>query len=168
MATTDWRRRIGKEGARHTVKMSLQERCVASPMAVSALAHGVLLADGVRSLVDVQFAGFLAVAVAALPYVVEILSQVPLLTRVMAALPAEVRAKLPPHPRRPQLAIFGSARFFISLFRHALRNDVRDPIELVALKREMRASAAREAVFGTLLVVVIVVAWRHGWRPLGI
>ncbi|MEP6655474.1 MAG: hypothetical protein ABJA82_19065 [Myxococcales bacterium] len=105
--------------------------------------------------------------VAALPYGVEIFSQIPLLTRVMSALPAEVRAELPPHPRRPQLAVFGSARFFVALFRYALRNDARDPGELVALKRKMRASAVREALFGMAFIVAVVVAWRYGWRPLG-
>jgi hypothetical protein len=116
---------------------------------------------------DVQLTGFLVVAVAALPYVLEILRQVPLLTRVMRVLPAEVRAELPPHPRRPELAVFGSARFFLALFRYALRSDVRDPDELVALKRRMRASVAREALFGIAFVVTAVMAWRHGWRPLG-
>jgi hypothetical protein len=116
---------------------------------------------------DIQLTGFLVVAIAALPYVVEILSQVPLLTRVMSALPAEVRAELPPHPRRPQLAVFGSARFFLALFRYALRNDARDPGELVALKRKMRASAVREALFGMVFIVAVIAAWRHGWRPLG-
>jgi hypothetical protein len=42
--------------------------------------------------VDAQLTGSFVVAVAALPYVVEILMQVPLLTRVMSALPSEVRA----------------------------------------------------------------------------
>jgi cation transport regulator ChaB len=114
---------------------------------------------------DVQLGGFLVVAAAAVPYVTEILGQVPLLTRVMSALPAEVRAELPPHPRRPQFAVFGSARFFLALFRYALRNDARDSGELVTLKRKMRASAVREAVFGMVFVVAVVVAWRHGWRP---
>ena len=118
-------------------------------------------------LLDVQLTGNLVVAVAALPYVIEILGQLPLLTRVMAALPAEVRAELPPHPRRPHLAVFGSARFFLALFRYALRNDARDPGDMVALKRKMRASAMREALFGVIFVVAIVMAWRHGWRPLG-
>jgi len=116
--------------------------------------------------VDVQLTGSLVVGVAALPYVVEILRQVPLLTRVMSALPADVRAELPPHPRRPHLAVFGSARFFLALFRYALRNDGRDPGEIVALKRKMRASAVREALFGMVFLLAVVVAWRHGWRPL--
>jgi hypothetical protein len=117
--------------------------------------------------VDVQLTGFLVVAVAALPYVVEILGQLPLLIRVMSALPAEIRAELPPHPRRPQLAVFGSARFFLALFRYALRTDPRDLGDIVALKRKMRASAVREALFGMVLILAVVVAWRHGWRPLG-
>ena len=116
---------------------------------------------------DVQLTGFLVVTVAALPYVVEILGQLPLLTRVMSALPAEVRAELPPHPRRPRLAVFGSARFFLALFRYALRTDPRDLGDIVELKRKMRASAFREALFGLIFIVAVVVAWRHGWRPLG-
>lgn len=117
--------------------------------------------------VDVQLTGFLVLAVAALPYVVEILGQLPLLTRVMSALPAEVRAELPPHPRRPRLAVFGSARFFLALFRYALRTDTRDPDDAIALKRRMRASAIREALFGLVFMVAVIVEWRHGWRPFG-
>jgi hypothetical protein len=85
----------------------------------------------------------------------------------MSALPAEVRAELPPHPRRPQLAVFGSAALFLALFRYALRNNARDSGDIVALKRKMRASAVREALFGLVLIVAVVVAWRQGWRPLG-
>ena len=133
------------------------------PTGPSTLAHGVLDFPPV----DVQLTGSLVVALAALPYVVEILMQVPLLTRVMSALPSEVRAELPPHPRRPRLAVFGSARFFLALFRYALRTDPRDPGHIVTLKRKMRASVIREALFGLVFMITVVVAWRHGWRPLG-
>jgi hypothetical protein len=116
--------------------------------------------------VEFQLTGSVIAAVVATPYIVEILRQVPLLARVMSALPAEVRAGLPPHPRRPWLAFFGSTRFFLGLFRYALRTDPRDPLEMVALKRAMRASAIREAVFGAALVITVAVLWKHGWRPL--
>ncbi|MEO6323566.1 MAG: hypothetical protein ABIQ65_02960 [Thermoanaerobaculia bacterium] len=116
---------------------------------------------------DVQLTGFLVVTVGALPYVIEVLGQLPLLTRVMSALPPEVRAELPSHPRRPRLAVFGSARFFLALFRYALKTDPRDFGDIVALKLKMRASAFREALFGLVFIVAVVVAWRHGWRPLG-
>src|SRR5580698_9083050 len=99
----------------------------------------------VTSAVDFHLTGTLIVAVAAAPYVVEILRQVPLLTRMMSILPAEVRAGLPPHPRRPGLALFGSTRFFLALVRYVLRTDPRDPAEILALKRRMRASVIREA-----------------------
>src|SRR5437763_4251016 len=97
---------------------------------------------------DAQLRGTLIAAAAAVPYLWEIVAQLPLLTRVMAALPAETRATLPRHPRRPSLAVFGSTRFFLALFRFALRNDVTDSPEIAALKRRMRASAVREALFG--------------------
>ena len=114
---------------------------------------------------DFQLTGSLIAAVASVPYVVEILSQVPLLARVMSILPTDVRVGLPPHPQRPWLAVFGSARFFIALFRYALRTDPRDPGDVAALKRKMRASAVREALFGVGFVTVVVLLWRHGWRP---
>jgi hypothetical protein len=114
---------------------------------------------------DLELSGTLILSGAAVPYVVEVLRQLPILTRVMAKLPPEVRARLPPHPRRPRLAVFGSARFFVALFRWALRRDAADSAEVAALKRQMRMSAAREAVSGTLLLAVFVVLVRAGWRP---
>jgi hypothetical protein len=107
----------------------------------------------------------LVVTAAAIPYVVEVLLQLPLLTRVMRALPDDVRARLPRHPRRPALAVFGSARFFLALFRLALRKDPADGPELSALKRKMRASAVREAAFGVVFWVTAGVLWGNGWRP---
>jgi hypothetical protein len=115
--------------------------------------------------VDAQLRGTLIVGAAALPYLWEIVAQLPLLTRVMAALPAEKRATLPRHPRRPWLAVFGSTRFFLALFRFALRRDPTDSLEIADLKHRMRASAVREALFGVLLATVVVTLWRHGWRP---
>ncbi len=116
---------------------------------------------------DFQLTGWLVAAGAAVPYVIEVLAQVPLLTRVMKALPPEVRAELPPHPRQPGLAVFGSARFFLALFRYALRADAADDQTIQVLKRRMRASAAREGAFALLLAVTLTVVWRHGWRPFG-
>ena len=114
---------------------------------------------------DAQLRGTLIAAAAALPYLWEIVAQLPLLTRVMAALPAETRATLPRHPRRPSLAVFGSTRFFLALFRFALRRDANDLPEMAGLKRRMRASAVREALFGVLFATIVATLWRHGWRP---
>lgn len=115
---------------------------------------------------DSQLTGLLLAGAVAIPYVVEILGQVPLLARLVSALPEEVRASLPRHPRRPWLAVFGSTRFFLALFRYALRNDRHDSAEVLALKHQMRASAIREALFGIALAIVVVALWRSGWRPL--
>ncbi len=114
---------------------------------------------------DAQLRGTLIAGAVALPYLWEIVSQLPLLTRVMAALPAETRAMLPRHPRRPSLAVFGSTRFFLALFRFALRRDPSDSPEMAGLKRRMRASAVRETLFGVLFATVLFTLWRHGWRP---
>jgi hypothetical protein len=115
--------------------------------------------------VDVQLRGSLILAAAAVPYVVEILSQVPLQARVIATLPPEVRAALPPHPRRPWLTMFGSTRFFLALFRWALRTAADESPEIAALKRRMRWSAARELLFGALFFTVLGALLRSGWRP---
>lgn len=114
---------------------------------------------------DVQLKSALIAGAAGLPYVIEVLWQWPLLTRVMRALPPEVRDRLPAHPRRAALAVFGSTRFFLALFRYALRNDANDGSEMQLLKRRMRASAAREGTFALLFAATVTVLWRHGWRP---
>jgi hypothetical protein len=115
---------------------------------------------------DQTLRGSLVLAAAALPYVVEVLRQVPLQARVMAAMSPEARAALPPHPRHPWLAVFGSVRFFLALFRWGLRDTPDDTREILALKRKMRWSAVREALFAVVFITVLVVLVRTGWRPL--
>ncbi len=115
--------------------------------------------------VDFALAGMLIVAAVAIPYVTEMLRQVPLLTRMVSALPEDVRAALPRHPRNPRRAVFGSGRFFLALFRYALRSDPTDPAEVAVLKKKVRASAIREAVFGVALIATVAGLWRLGWRP---
>jgi hypothetical protein len=61
--------------------------------------------------------------------------------------------------------VFGSTRFFLALFRYALRRAPEDPVDIARLKGKMRASALREALFGVAFATVVVVLWRHGWRP---
>jgi hypothetical protein len=114
---------------------------------------------------DLPLAGSLILATAALPYVVEVLRQVPLQTRFMAAMPAADRAALPPHPRRSWLTVFGSVRFFLALLRYTLRAGLDDPGEIVVLKRAMRRSVLREALFAAGFIATFVVLWRIGWRP---
>ena len=102
---------------------------------------------------------------AAVPYVVEVLRQVPLQARIMAAMPPATRAALPPHPRRPWLTVFGSVRFFLALFRWALRELPDEPREIQVLKRKMRWSSFREALFALGFVTTLVVLVQAGWRP---
>jgi hypothetical protein len=115
--------------------------------------------------VDSQLRGSLVLAASAVPYVVEVLSQVPLQARVISALTPEARAALPPHPRRPWLTVFGSVRFFLALFRWALRDAAEDSPEIAALKRRMRWSAVREWLFASGFIAVLVSLIRSGWRP---
>jgi len=95
-----------------------------------------------------------------------VLRQVPLQARVIAALPPATRAALLPHPRHPWLTVAGSVRFFLALFRWALRDLPGETGEIRALKRKMRWSAFREALFAMGFVIVLVVLVKAGWRPL--
>lgn len=116
-------------------------------------------------IVDFEVTGSLILFAAAIPYVVEVLRQTPLQARVIAALPPATRAALPPHPRHPWLTVFGSVRFFLALFRWALRDAPDDSPELRALKRQMRMSALREWAFALGFLTVLVLLVRSGWRP---
>jgi hypothetical protein len=115
---------------------------------------------------EFQLTGALIAGAAATPYVVEVLRQVPLQARVIAAMSPAARAALPPHPRRPWLTVFGSTRFFLALFRWSLRDRPDDSPEVVALKRRMRWSAVREGLFALAFSAVLVLLLRAGWRPL--
>jgi hypothetical protein len=115
--------------------------------------------------VDFQLTGLVIVAAVAAPYVIEILYQVPLLTRLISALPPDTRARLGRHPRDPRLGIFGSTRFFLRLFRYTLRADPNDDSEMMLLKRQARRSGLREGIFGVLLLTTVLVLWFQGWRP---
>jgi len=117
------------------------------------------------SAVDFALVGSLILFAAAIPYVVEVLRQAPLQARVIAALPPATRAALPPHPRRPWLTVFGSMRFFLALFRWALRDAPDDAREIQDLKHQVRMSALREWLFGLGLVTVLVLLLHAGWRP---
>lgn len=114
---------------------------------------------------DFELLGSLILFAAAIPYVVEVLRQTPLQARVIAALPPATRAAFPPHPRHPWLTVFGSVRFFLALFRWALRDVPDDGPEIRELKRRMRMSALREGAFALGFLTVLIVLLRSGWRP---
>jgi hypothetical protein len=61
--------------------------------------------------------------------------------------------------------VFGSVRFFLALFRWALRDAPDDSPELRALKRHMRMSALREWAFALGFLTVLMLLVRSGWRP---
>ena len=107
----------------------------------------------------------LVIAVAVTPYVIEVLSQLKLQARFMAALPEETRAKLPPHPRSPWLVGAGSVRFYLALWRYLRRDLASDPPVIVELKRRIRASLRRELGFALGAAMVITLLLMAGWRP---
>jgi hypothetical protein len=112
-----------------------------------------------------ELVGMLVIAVAIAPYVIEVLSQLKLQARFMAALPEEARAKLPPHPRSPWLVGAGSLRFQLALWRYVRRDLDADPPVIVELKREIRASLRRELGFALGAALVIALLLIAGWRP---
>ena len=114
---------------------------------------------------DLQLTGLLILTVVAAPYVIEVVRQVPLLARLLAALPPEERVRLGRHPRDPRLGLFGSAWFFLRLGRITLRSDPHDSAVLAALKRQARRSIVRELIFGALFATAVLLLWRQGWRP---
>jgi hypothetical protein len=98
-------------------------------------------------------------------YCAEILSQLGLLARYLRALPPARRAALPRHPRDPRWAVFGSTRFFLIVFRDALRTAPEDALELVLIKKRMRMSALRELVGAALTLSTWALLRKYGWQP---
>lgn len=114
---------------------------------------------------DLSLLGTLVLAAAFLPYAAEVFWQVRLQARFVAALPAPVRDALPPHPRRPLLAAFSSARFQLALWRYARHDLPQDPPPVLALKHRVRTSLLRELVWMALMLLVLAVLVAIGWRP---
>src|SRR3954470_8950627 len=112
-----------------------------------------------------ELVGMLIIAVAVAPYAIEVLSQLKLQARFMAALPEETRARLPPHPRSPWLVGAGSIRFQLALWRYVRRDLPTDTPEVVTLKQRIRASLRRELGFALGAALVITLLFVAGWRP---
>lgn len=113
---------------------------------------------------DRQLVAALALGLVMVLYVAEVLWQVRLQARFLAALPVFARAALPPHPRQPWLAFASTPRFAVALWR-SFRCDLPDDVAaVIALKRQMRASLRREFVLIALAVLaggaLIALEWR--------
>jgi hypothetical protein len=114
---------------------------------------------------DRSLLGTLIAGLAFLPWIVEVAFQVRLQARFLEALPAETRAALPPHPRRPLLAFLGSMRFQLAVWRAFRRDTPEDPAAVLALKARMRASLRRELAWALGGIAIVAVLVRAGWRP---
>jgi hypothetical protein len=115
---------------------------------------------------DYAMVGTLILLLAFLPWVVEVVLQLRLQARFLGALPESKRASLPPHPRRPWLAFFGSPRFAWAIWRAFRRDQPDDGDAVLALKRLMRASFRRELFWGPGFLAVLVGLVASGWRPI--
>jgi hypothetical protein len=100
-----------------------------------------------------------------LPWIVEVAFQVRLQARFLEALPADKRAALPRHPRRPLLAFLGSTRFQLAVWRSFRRDAPDDEPPVLALKARMRRSLRREIVWALGGIAILAVLLRGGWRP---
>jgi hypothetical protein len=117
---------------------------------------------------DGSLVGTLVLGLAFLPWAFEVVLQMRLQARFLAALPATARAALPRHPHRPTLAFLASWRFHLALWRSFRRDLPGDDEPILALKRQMRATLRREFVWiaialGTL-IALLVTGWRPTWR----
>ncbi len=102
-----------------------------------------------------------------LAYTVEVFYQVRLQARFLEAIPQEVRAGFPRHPKRALFSFLASLRFQIAVLRYARLNLPDDAAATTYWKRRMRASIIRESILlGCLAVSTGVLLWL-GWRPLG-
>lgn len=115
---------------------------------------------------DFSLLGHLVLAAAFLPYLIEVFIQLRLQARFMVALPETVRATLPAHPRNPWLVCAGSVRFFLALWRCWRRDQPDDPLPVIRLKHQIRASLRREMVWGIVGVGAIIILVAAGWRPI--
>lgn len=120
----------------------------------------------IRRGMDYAMGGTLILFVMFVPWAVEVVVQLRLQARFLAALSEAKRAALPPHPRRPWLAFLGSPRFAWAIWRAFRRDQPDDPDVVVALKRRMRASFRRELVWAPGFVTVLTALLVSGWRPI--
>ena len=116
-------------------------------------------------MLDRDLLGTLLLAAVFVPYTLEVLGQVRLQARFLAALPSSTRAALSPHPRNPWLAMGASTRFFLALWRCARREGPDDSDRVRAMKREIRASVRRELVYLASGGVLVTALLASGWRP---
>lgn len=118
--------------------------------------------------VGFELLGTSIVAVAFVPWIIEVIWQLRFQARFIAALPEAFRTKLPRHPRSPWLAFLARPRFHLALWRYARRDLPGDSDEILRMKRAFRASLRRELfwVLGAGCVVTILLA--GGWRPAGL
>ncbi|HET6150136.1 MAG TPA: hypothetical protein VFH68_21520 [Polyangia bacterium] len=115
---------------------------------------------------DLSLRGTLLLAALVFPYAAEVIYQVWLQARFLAAVPPAVRASWPRHPRRPWLSFCASLRFQIAVLRYARLNLPEDTPDVAFWKRKMRASVVRESYLLVGLAVTAVVLVEFGWRPI--
>jgi hypothetical protein len=114
---------------------------------------------------DRTLVGTLVLAPLVFAYTGEVFYQVWLQARFLEAIPADVRAGFPRHPRRALFSFFASLRFQFAVLRYA-RTSLPDDTEVTThWKRRMRASMVRESILLSCFAVAVGVLLAVGWRP---
>jgi hypothetical protein len=114
---------------------------------------------------DLTLVGTLALAPLVLLYTIEVFYQVWLQARFLEAIPPDVRAAFPRHPKRALFSFFASLRFQFAVLRYARLNLPDDAPLTTYWKRRMRASMVRELILQACLAVTTGVLVWLGWRP---
>jgi hypothetical protein len=114
---------------------------------------------------DRTLVGTLALAPLVLLYTAEVFYQVWLQARFLEAIPADVRAAFPPHPRRALFSFFASLRFQFAVLRYARIHLPDDTAVTTHWKHRMRASMLREVILQACLIVTTGILLWLGWRP---
>ena len=114
---------------------------------------------------DRTLVGTLVLAPLVLLYTVEVFHQVWLQARFLEAIPAEVRAAFPPHPKRAFFSFFASLRFQFAVLRYARGKSPGDTAITAHWKRRMRASMVREVSLQISLAIATGILLWLGWRP---
>ncbi len=91
------------------------------------------------------------------PYVYEVIAQTVFQARLLRALPAEVRARLPPHPP-PERLFFASSAFFSAFLKLLFDDDPADSEEVTRCKRRLRTSVHREVRLSMAAVIALAAA----------
>ncbi len=103
---------------------------------------------------------------AALPYVAEIIFQIPLQRKFYEGLPAEILGRFPHAPKHSRHLYLSHPSFMWALWKFIYSKTGDEIANLAIQKRRMRHSLYREFVFAGIYAITALVLVLKGWNPL--